>query len=249
MTGKIQYTKRFGQVYLKNKEIAEFEADQIPESFSNLVEIGAGKGFLTRILLERNFHVDAIEPDHRNVEILSALFSDKISAGNLNVVKEDFLKLSPSTCDAIIGNIPYFITAPIIFQVLKYNFKEAVLMVQKEFADKATAVPGTENAGRLTYSLNLRSTVKYLRTVPRSFFEPVPRVDSAIIKITPRPFHETTPLEFADAVITRLFSSRRKKIKSVYPFAPEKYGDRRAETLSMNEFMELCKSLHEITVL
>ena len=69
MTGKIQYTKRFGQVYLKNKEIAEFEADQIPGSFSNLLEIGAGEGFLTHILLQRNFHVDAVEPDHRNVSV------------------------------------------------------------------------------------------------------------------------------------------------------------------------------------
>ena len=134
-------------------------------------------------------------------------------------------------------------------QVLRYDFKEAVLMVQKEFADKAAAVPGTERAGRLTYSLNLRSSVKYLRTVPKSFFDPVPGVDSAIIKITPKPLHNTIPIEFADGVIRRLFSSRRKKIKTVYPNAPEKYGDRRAETLSMKEFMELCTSLHEITAL
>ena len=249
MTGKTQYTKRFGQVYLKNEEIAEFEADQIPGRFSNLLEIGAGEGFLTRILLKRDFHVDAVEPDHRNVEILNALFSERISNGQLHIIKEDFLKLSPGNFDAIIGNIPYFITAPIIFQVLKYDFKEAVLMVQKEFADKAAAVPGTEQAGRLTYSLNLRSSVKYLRTVPKSFFYPVPGVDSAIIKITPKPLHNTIPIEFADGVIRRLFSSRRKKIKTVYPNAPEKYGDRRAETLSMKEFMELCTSLHEITAL
>lgn len=248
MTGRIQYTRRFGQVYLKNKEIAEFEANQVPGSFRNIVEIGAGEGFLTRILLERNFHVDAIEPDHRNVEILNGLFADSISSGQLHILKEDFLKLPPVNCDAIIGNIPYFITAPIIFQVLKSTFREAVLMVQKEFADKAAAVPGTEKAGRLTYSLNMRASVKYLRTVPKSFFAPVPGVDSAIIKITPKPKVETVPLDFADEIIRKMFSSRRKKIKTVYPESPEKYWNRRAETLSMNEFMDLCSSLYNITV-
>lgn len=249
MTSKIQYTKRFGQVYLKNLEIAKFEADQIRADFRNIVEIGAGEGFLTRILLEKNFQVDAIEPDHRNVDILNSRFADYISTDQLHILKEDFLRLSPLTCDAIIGNIPYFITAPIIFQILKCTFKEAVLMVQKEFADKAAATPGEEGSGRLTYSLNMRASVKYLRTVPRSFFEPVPKVDSAIIKITPKYPSTAFSPEFADAVLRKVFSSRRKKIKTIYPEAPEKYGNRRAETLSMNEFMELCTSLYKITVL
>ncbi len=236
--------KRFGQVFLVNPEIAQFEVSQIPEDCTSVLEIGSGSGFLTQHILQGGFLVTAIEPDHTYADLMRAKFSDEISSGSLKIVQKSFLDLDPGKFDCIIGNIPYFLSADILFRIFEYGFRKAILMVQKEFAEKAVAVPGTRKAGRLTYSVQMRGDISYLRTVPRVFFDPKPEVDSAIIEIVPSARYGPIPDNSAE-VLRTIFSARRKKLSSLFQNLPDDYKNRRGETLSMEEFLDLCKYLRK----
>lgn len=231
--------RRFGQIFLTNPEIAQFEVSRIPVDSRTVLEIGSGSGVLTEQILQKGFVVTAVEPDHVYSDLLSTRFHEEVSTGSLRIVQQDFIDLVPGEYDCIVGNIPYFLSSGIMFKLFEYRFGKAILMVQKEFADKVTAQPGTREAGRITYSLQLRGELSYLRTVPRVFFDPKPEVDSAIIEIVPRQRYGPIP-ENADEVLRSIFSSRRKKLSSIFGELPKDYGERRGETLSMEEFLDLC---------
>ncbi|MCL4451554.1 MAG: 16S rRNA (adenine(1518)-N(6)/adenine(1519)-N(6))-dimethyltransferase RsmA [Candidatus Thermoplasmatota archaeon] len=236
------FTKKYGQVFLRNREIAAYEVDLLNKTHANVLEIGPGEGVLTGVLLERGYSVEAVEPDHRLSGLLMERFATQIKAGRLSVNPVSILDMKGISCDSIIGNIPYMISAPIVFKIFEFDFKEAVLMVQKEFAAKVCAKPGSRESGRITYSVQLRADVEYMRTVPRVFFDPVPDVDSAVIRIIPKYVDPEIALKKADELLRIIFSARRKKLGTVLKDVKIEYASLRGEELSMEMFIDLCKN-------
>ena len=155
------YPKKYGQVLLKNKNVALQEVLLLGDiSGRSVLEIGPGPGTLTEILLQKGAVVTAIESDHRFYEILKMKFESQIKGGTLKIEKNDFLELGGGNPDFIIGNIPYHISSPILFHLEKFNFTRSVLMVQLEFARRMVGKPGTEDYSRLSISTALRYRVK-----------------------------------------------------------------------------------------
>ncbi len=237
------YTRKYGQVLLKNLKVAAFEVSSLglPEG-SSVLEIGPGTGVITGLLLKAGFNVIAIEADHRFAEELSTKFSDRIEEGRLSVIKGDFLEAQPSSFDGIVGNVPYQISSEIIFRLSSYTFSKAVLMFQKEFCQRLVARPDTKDYSRLSVNAQLRYRVRIIANVSRNSFLPVPEVDSAVVEIIPRKEYEEMQIAAADNIFKRLFSSRRKKISTVLKGIDSKYGEKRVGELSPEELLEMATS-------
>jgi 16S rRNA (adenine1518-N6/adenine1519-N6)-dimethyltransferase len=186
-----------------------------------VLEIGSGRGALTRHLVGRAGRVVLVELDDRLAEALQDEWGGR---PDVDVLHQDFLELDLSAVTAdpseliVVGNIPYNITAPIIFRVLERpRPRDVVLMVQREVADRLVAEPGTGEYGALTVGVRSIASVEKLLRVPRTAFRPVPGVDSAVIRITPfDPPPLTSQEEHALRVLTRAtFAWRRKQLQKI----------------------------------
>ncbi len=240
MTSGHGFSRKYGQVFLKDINIARLEVRALdPKPGETVIEIGPGPGILTSLLLETGAKVIAIEPDHRFYDRLMLSFRDRVASGSLILRKEDFLETNQETVDGIIGNIPYMISSEILFRLPQFQFSRCVLMVQKEFADRMVALPGSKNYSRLSVTSKLRFNVKHVRTVPSTCFDPQPDVDSAIVYLTKRTDMDQDEVTRAEELIRKLFSGRRKMIRGILPGCPEKFAERRADSLSPEEIMEL----------
>ncbi|MDS0256956.1 16S rRNA (adenine(1518)-N(6)/adenine(1519)-N(6))-dimethyltransferase RsmA [Thermoplasmatales archaeon AK] len=237
------FSRKFGQVFLRNPGIARFEAESLELSpGSTVIEIGPGKGILTAALLEQGYRVIAVESDHRWVAELMSLFSGEIEAGMLEIRKSDFLAFPPGETDGLAGNIPYSISSDIIFRLPLFHFKSAVLMVQEEFAYRLVAKPGTPQYSRLTVNAQLKFHISILRKVSRRSFYPMPRVDSAVIRIIPREIPVKTSPNF-DSILSKFFSNRRKKIGTTFPNAPDEFRNKRVEEIGPDDLIPLINQL------
>ncbi len=249
----IKPRKSLGQNFLTNYGIV----DQIVESLRAgkdqlVVEIGPGTGALTSILTKRYNRFRAIEIDSRAVELLEKSYPG-IDILKLDVLETRWLDQMPSDERiAIIGNLPYYITSPILFLLIdnRERFSEAVIMVQKEVAERLVSTPGNKAYGILSVQVQLAATVEYMFTVPRTAFHPQPNVDSAIIRLT---FDKPVPDidgEHLRRVIRQAFSQKRKMLRNTLsPIMNGKTLDgwdltRRAETLTLDEFVQLAKELY-----
>ena len=176
----------------------------------------------------------------------------ELNIHQMDVLETTWLEKMPSNeTIAVIGNIPYYITSPILFLLIdnRERFSEAVIMVQKEVADRLVATPGNKTYGILSVQVQLAATVDYMFTVPRTAFHPQPNVDSAIVRLT---FNKPVPDvdgEHLRKVIRQAFSQKRKMLRNT--LSPLMQGNsldgwdltRRAETLSLEEFVQLAKEL------
>ncbi|KQB36575.1 16S rRNA (adenine(1518)-N(6)/adenine(1519)-N(6))-dimethyltransferase RsmA [Acidiplasma cupricumulans] len=231
------FSKKYGQVFLKDHNIALKEVSFLsPEDNECILEIGPGHGILTEQLLKYNINLTVVEPDHRFVDQLNQSYNNFIKSGKLKIIKADFLKLAPGKYDKIIGNIPYQISSKIIFKILDYDFKMAILMVQKEFAQRLVASPGTPDYSRLTVNSGIRSQIKILYNVSRNSFYPVPNVDSSIILIEKREYN--IDIKKFDLFLIKLFSMRRKKISSIIDYHGI-YSDKRPYELTIDQLIEV----------
>lgn len=234
-----KYSKRFGQVFLTDRNIAKLEASLLDlPAGSGILEIGPGEGMLTRYLLNNGYVVTAVESDHRFVESLQTDLKAEIDSGKLNVVKSDFLKYGPADFQGVTGNVPYHISSEILFHLDNFSFAIAVMMFQKEFARRMIAFPGSSDYSRLSVNVQLRYNVESVRVVPRSCFSPRPEVDSMIIRLKPLKRLDTKSLREADCVFRILFSNRRKKISSILPVKGE-IGNNRCEDLTPQQLYDL----------
>lgn len=218
------------------------------EDNGTVVEIGPGRGALTSHLLARAERVVAIEIDPVLVEYLRAKFRDE---ARLTLVEADVLKadLSQWGVAAVAGNLPYYITSPILEKTLRLGARltRAVFLLQKEVAERLTARPGTRDYGFLSVQTQLLSTPEILFTVPAAAFRPPPKVDSAVVQLVPKnpgdpAVDGTAFLDF----VGLCFRHKRKTIRNnlltnyergTLDSIPE--TSRRAEQLSIPELAEL----------
>ncbi|MDC8916192.1 16S rRNA (adenine(1518)-N(6)/adenine(1519)-N(6))-dimethyltransferase RsmA [Metamycoplasma hyosynoviae] len=174
--------KSLGQNFLINENINKKIVDIAQCSNKNVIEIGPGKGALTKYLISKAKNVVAYEIDKDLIEDL-----ENLKASNLKIVNIDFLKIKDLDFEnqIVIGNIPYYITSDIIFKLLEFIFKieSIVLLMQEEVADRICAKPKTKEYGKLAVSLQACSNCQKLLKVKPENFYPIPKVNSAIIKI------------------------------------------------------------------
>ncbi len=189
MMKKFRHKKSLGQNFLTNDSVIEKIIDVSGVENTVVIEIGPGEGVLTDALVNTAKKVIAIELDDRLIPSLENKFKD---IDNVEIVHGDILHMNVQELInqyanggeyKVVANIPYYITAPIIrlFLELSQSPEEIVLMVQKEVAERLTAEPGAMSV--LAVSAQYYADVEYLFTVPKEDFDPVPKVDSAIIKL------------------------------------------------------------------
>jgi 16S rRNA (adenine1518-N6/adenine1519-N6)-dimethyltransferase len=154
------------------------------------IEIGAGRGALTEPLLERAGRVIAIEVDAVLVHYLRQKFHEAIAAGRLELIEGDVLKADFAAAErpVIAGNLPYYITSPILERVFNMSgaWERAVFLVQAEVAERIAAGPGTRDFGYLSVLVQTHARAEILFPVGREAFRPQPKVDSAVVRLTPR---------------------------------------------------------------
>ena len=250
----MQLKKSMGQNFLKDANILRKEVVVGDVAGKHVLEIGPGDGRLTEKILEAGpKHVTVVEKDARFVAFLRQRFANDIEAGRLEVVEADFLEFGPGerTFEAILGNIPYYISSAIIFRLKDFDFGRAVLIVQKEFAKKMVAKPNQANYGRLSVTSQLFFNVGYVQVVPKHLFSPAPKVDSAMIKL------EKTGLTLSreeEDIIRMLFQHKNQSVRKSLTHgkvAKDKlsalgdYEKRRVRTLSKDECLEIAKMLKE----
>jgi 16S rRNA (adenine1518-N6/adenine1519-N6)-dimethyltransferase len=208
--------RRLGQHFLTRTSLLERIAEvAAPERSGTVVEIGPGKGALTRYLIPRAARVIAVEVDQVLVHYLAEKFR---TAANLQVVHEDILKMDLSQWGPVnvAGNLPYYITSPIVSRVLELreNLLRAVFLVQKEVAERITAKPGSRDYGFLSVQCQVLAETDYLFTVPPGAFRPPPKVDSAVVRLVPRPVPIVPDVDRFLDFVSQCFQQKRKTLRN-----------------------------------
>jgi 16S rRNA (adenine1518-N6/adenine1519-N6)-dimethyltransferase len=263
----LEPSKALGQNFLTDGNIAHRIADAAgagPQD--DVVEIGPGLGALTVPLAQRARHVMAVELDKK---LLPALGAAVAGAGNVEIVNGDFLKLRAEDFPQrfiLVGNLPYYITTPIVARAIELGPVRSVFMMQREVAERLLSAPGKKTYGAITILVQHHCEAELVMNVSREVFAPKPGVDSAVICLTPKRGTHTAPRTSAEiqpeteALMFRLvragFDMRRKTLRN--SLARTGYAEalllsalkeagidpvRRAETLSPEDFYLLAQCL------
>ena len=211
----IKLNKNLGQNYLidKNKRDQIINFGNIDEN-DVILEIGTGIGTLTIELAKKAKKVIAIEQDKKICEILAQRLKDE-KIDNVELINDDALNVEFPEFNKIISNLPYQISSPITFKFLDYDFDLAILMYQKEFADRMNGEVGTKDYSRLSAMLYFKCNVEKLTNVSSESFIPKPEIDSTVVKLTPK--ENKIPDEdfkIYSNFTKALFQHRNKKIKN-----------------------------------
>lgn len=201
--------KSKGQNFLTDGRVADRHIQYAGiRDTDRVLEVGPGLGILTERILESTDRLTCIELDDILAEYISKTYGDR-----LELIHGDAVKVPFPEFDVFVSNLPYSVSTPIIFKLLECDFRTAVVMVQKEFAERMVADVGSPDYSRLTVNLFYRADCELMETVPASRFNPKPKVDSALVRITPRkaPFDVLDEKMFF-AVTKIAFDHRRKKI-------------------------------------
>lgn len=216
--------KSLGQNFLQDSIIINKIANSIDVTTDDLIiEIGPGQGALTASLKKKNSRLIAFEIDERMHDFLDKLEDEKttiIYNDILTVDLESILSKEKYNKLYVIANLPYYITTPIIEKLITLNIKidALVVMVQKEVADRFCALPKTKDYGYMTVKLNLLYNVQKLFNVKNTCFNPVPKVDSAVVKLVLiNNKHIALNMGKLDKIISMAFSHKRKTLKNNLP--------------------------------
>lgn len=213
----IRLNKNLGQNYL----IDDFKRKKII-NYGNLgkddvvLEIGPGIGTLTIELAKRSKKVIAIEQDTTIFNILKDRLA-KEGITNVELINGDAVKVDFPKFNKIVSNLPYQISSPISFKFLEYDFDTAILMYQKEFADRMNGKVGTKQYSRLSAMLYYKADIEFLTKVSPESFIPSPKVDSAVIKLTPKELDKNISKEdykIYSKVVKALFQHKNKKARN-----------------------------------
>jgi 16S rRNA (adenine1518-N6/adenine1519-N6)-dimethyltransferase len=259
--------KRFGQHFLEAAWVDKVLRTIAPLSHDTFLEIGPGRGALTRALTASARRVVAFEIDR---DLASAL--RKTAPPNLTIEDGDFLEVTPDRIRALLGdvaqvrvagNLPYNVASPILFKLTELSgtglpLADATVMVQREVADRLTAAPGVRDYGVLTVLIGRRAKVERVLALPPGAFRPVPRVRSALVRLL---FHPPNPPATDESVfaamVQAVFTRRRKTLANALRAFPAPNGlspadalaeariegIRRPETLRMEELVRLADAL------
>ena len=258
-------SRRLGQHFLSDRSILNRIVDALaPAPRDVVIEIGPGKGDLTRELLARGVTVIAIEKDRRLAAALDGWRAAR-GADRLQVVPGDALRLDwGALFDAhaaphaarptpyVIGNIPYYITSPLLAKALTPPLRSRVVfLVQEEVANRVVAAPGSKVYGALTVGVQAVATAEKLFVVKPGSFSPPPKVRSAVVRLTPLAQPLVAPDETAAfrRFVTAVFSRRRKQLQNAVPGATVAglralgFDPRaRPETLAPGDFVRLLRA-------
>ncbi|HFC9136081.1 TPA: 16S rRNA (adenine(1518)-N(6)/adenine(1519)-N(6))-dimethyltransferase RsmA [Streptococcus agalactiae] len=271
------FKKSFGQNFLTDTNILQKIVDTAEiDKGVNVIEIGPGIGALTEFLAENAAEVMAFEIDDRLIPILADTLA---RFDNVQVVNQDILKAdlqtqiqafkNPDLPIKVVANLPYYITTPILMHLIesKIPFAEFVVMMQKEVADRISAMPNTKAYGSLSIAVQYYMTAKVSFIVPRTVFVPAPNVDSVILKMVRRdqPVVSVQDEDFFFRVSKVAFVHRRKtlwnnltshfgksedtkaKLEKALEIAKIKLSIR-GEALSIPDFASLADALKEVEI-
>ncbi|MGI8498995.1 MAG: 16S rRNA (adenine(1518)-N(6)/adenine(1519)-N(6))-dimethyltransferase RsmA [Gemmatimonadaceae bacterium] len=253
--------KSLGQHFLRDRTVLTRIADALELSAEEtVIEIGPGRGALTDLLKDRARRVLAIEVDRA----LAALLRERYAGTSVSVIEADVLDIdlgdAAGESYALVGNVPYYITTPILFHAMRPpRPSRAVYLVQREVAERMAAPPGGREYGALSVNIQALARVELLFLVPPSAFQPAPRVDSAVVRLVPRQVPAISPAleERFRAFVIASFGLRRKQMRRVLRtierldvdgangllVASGIDGERRPETLHPEEFATLVRIL------
>lgn len=269
---KLQFNKKYGQNFLTDEQVLD---DIISTSGitpdDGALEIGPGLGTLTFALAQAAKHVVAVEIDRGLAAVLEDTLAefDTVTVLHQDILKTDIGALVAQRFDGrapyVVANLPYYITTPIIMGLLESGipFPAIVVMIQKEVAQRMMASPGGKEYGVLSIAVQFYADAEICLSVPRGCFIPAPNVDSAVIRLTPRP-HPTCRPKDPDLffkVIRAAFGQRRKTLLNAmsnagcFPASKQQIEEillelgmnpaARGETLSMEQFAQLSDALSE----
>ena len=256
----VRAKKHLGQHFLKDENIAKKIADTLTEKgYKNVLEIGPGMGVLTKYLLEKPLTTHVIEIDTESVEYLKAHYLNLAD----RIISKDFLKINLKDYFgeeqlAITGNFPYNISTQIVFKTLenKEQIPEFTGMFQKEVAQRICEKPGTKAYGILSVLAQAFYNAEYLFTVPPSVFNPPPKVDSGVLRLT-RKEDYSIPVDekMFYRVVKTAFQQRRKTLRNslkTFNLSDSLREDsifaKRPEQLSVQEFISLTSKIEKDVV-
>ena len=267
--------KRFGQNFLEPAWVDKVIRQIAPDPAETFIEIGPGRGALTRPLVDRARRLIAFEIDH---DLAAALTAS--APAHVTIVDGDFLEVTFDRLGALLkpdaasspirvaGNLPYNVASPILFKLASLYAEGAPLtdahvMLQREVADRLVATPGTGDYGVLTVLLGHTAEVGRVLSLPPGAFRPAPKVHSSVVRLR---FHPPDPpvkkgQVFTD-VVRAVFTQRRKTLANALSAFPKRGresfkealaradidGTRRPETLTIAEFARLADALADITL-
>ena len=213
--------KRFGQHFLTDTTLVDRMVRAIaPTDDQIVVEIGPGRGALTLPLLDAIQHLHVVELDRDVISRLGHTISaQRITIHAADAMKFDFRSLAKDGKKIrVVGNLPYNISTPLLFHLLEQVdcIHDMHFMLQKEVVDRLTAAPSTPDWGRLSVMVQYYCHNDYLFFVPPEAFSPPPRVDSAVVRLTPyaEPPHPVDNFKMFRQLVTQAFSQRRKVISN-----------------------------------
>jgi 16S rRNA (adenine1518-N6/adenine1519-N6)-dimethyltransferase len=242
--------KRFGQHFLVDGSVIERIVAEIdPRPGEAIVEIGPGRGALTMPLLERCERMTVIELDRDLAARLRRTVGlDVVEADVLEVDFGGLPGVAPAAGLRVVGNLPYNISTPILFHLLEAaeRIVDQHFMLQKEVVARMAAAPGGKDFGRLTVMLQWRYDIESLFDVPAEAFEPPPRVESAVLRMTPRTAPAALEPALLREIVTVAFSQRRKLLRHTLGRWLDARGhagifnvQRRAEEVPVDEYVAL----------
>ena len=220
------------QHFLTDPRIVARIADILDISGKRVLEIGPGEGILTRALLDRQAIVTAIELDNRLIDFLSSRFQSELTSGSLTIIQGDAVRIPLPSFDVVVANLPYSISSPITFRLLDIGFESAILMYQKEFADRMMAPVGTRECGRLSIMLQTYARANRCFDLPPGAFSPPPAVKSTVMWIEPRePLFPIADKRVYEDIVRELFSRRRKTVRSTLHALSGRYGEEKMKEI------------------
>jgi 16S rRNA (adenine1518-N6/adenine1519-N6)-dimethyltransferase len=252
---RVSPVKTLGQNFLHDRNLSRWIVEKAELSAADyVVEIGPGLGALTEFILDSGARVLAIEKDQRLVEFLRKRFAGApLEIIHGDALEFDLRRLFGESRVKLLGNLPYYIASQLMLKFTKFPSPISLwlLMLQKEMARRISASPKTSDYGALSLVVQLKYRVEFLRSVPATVFLPEPDVDSAFVRITPRPADELPPhdSETFFRIVRAGFSQRRKQLRNLLREEVPRWEDAaaaigidpraRAEELALEQWIAL----------